>query len=120
MTSCAGIYLSLKPGRIRLLALRAGEVDDEIRCDFHTASLDRNSQYEALSSVWGDAALTNFRLCGNTTSIKVNLEAALRHIRLEDKYRTLWVDAVIFSLRLSVWHSWFGIMGEPVRQHLKY
>jgi hypothetical protein len=53
-------------------------------------------KYEALSYVWGspDALKTTILLNGKNFEVGENLGNALRHLRLLDKPRTLWIYAM--------------------------
>jgi len=70
----------------------------DIRCTFALASLDENPDYEALSYVWGDDT-TGFRVTvdGSPFFVTPNLYSALRHLRLEDRDRVLWIDALCIN-----------------------
>jgi Heterokaryon incompatibility protein (HET) len=51
--------------------------------------------HEALLYTWGDTRSGKpITLSGHTVEITANLGIALRHLRLRDKYRTLWVDTL--------------------------
>ncbi|KAI0128025.1 heterokaryon incompatibility protein-domain-containing protein [Xylariales sp. AK1849] len=65
---------------------------------FH-ASLSSSPIYEALSYAWGQPLqLTKAIVLGSqTTYITPNLDMALRHLRLQDRSRTLWIDAVCIN-----------------------
>jgi hypothetical protein len=80
-------------------ALRDG---DELSCYFTVALLDETADFEALSYVWGavDGTLPlniGGRPHGRQKQITRNLHSALRHLRLEDKERVLWVDALCIN-----------------------
>lgn len=67
----------------------------KICCTFSVANLDDRPQYEALSYVWGDLSRTaSITVDGHSFPVTYNLESALSHLRLEDKERVLWVDAL--------------------------
>lgn len=84
---------------VRLLHLSpASREDDAIRCRFTLALLDDKPQYEALSYVWGDINDTrSIEVEGRSVPITANLHSALRHLRLQDQERILWVDALCIN-----------------------
>ena len=84
---------------IRLLRLGpASSDDDEITCSFVIASLDEKPEFEALSYTWGDVNDTRpVEVEGSALPVTSNLHSALRHLRLKDKERTLWVDALCIN-----------------------
>ncbi|CVL06852.1 uncharacterized protein FMAN_11946 [Fusarium mangiferae] len=92
------IYESLKPNSIRLLRLAPGEWNAPICCDLYQAPLDESHPYEALSYCWGSADnRPSISLNNCPHLVTKNLEAALRHLRLENKPRKLWVDALCIN-----------------------
>ena len=83
---------------IRLLSLLSGSWGEVIRCVVRPVSLEGTPEYEALSYVWGDPKVTApIILNGCEFSATTNLVAALRRLRLEDRSRTLWVDALCIN-----------------------
>jgi len=55
-------------------------------------------RYSALSYVWGDNKITKpIILNGQETTVTSNLESALRHLRLENDERRLWIDALCIN-----------------------
>ncbi|KAF2005452.1 hypothetical protein P154DRAFT_424541, partial [Amniculicola lignicola CBS 123094] len=80
---------------IRILTLLPGKSYENIRCELREERLDSNPKYEALSYVWGNPANSRVvmlhRCIHRVTS---NLESALRHLRLPDRNRYLWIDAL--------------------------
>ncbi|KAF1950483.1 HET-domain-containing protein [Byssothecium circinans] len=86
---------------------------DEIYCTFSLASLDdyakpelehssltelKSEPFEALSYTWGDAKDTTLiNLEGNRFPVTKNLHCALVNLRLPDKVRILWVDALCIN-----------------------
>jgi hypothetical protein len=90
-------YHPLKKSRreIRLLHLLPGAKDDELRCSFTVVSLDEAVEYEALSYVWGDASKTApIEFKSNIVAVTVKLHCALKSLRLEDRERVIWADAL--------------------------
>lgn len=84
--------------QVRLLTLHPGQFDEDIRCSLHAVSLTSKPQYEALSYVWGDAAETlPVIVDSHEKQVTTNLEAALRHLRWQEKPRILWIDAICIN-----------------------
>lgn len=83
-----------------LKLLPSTEHHAEIRCQLFHSSLDSHPGYEALSYAWGDANVT-LPICLNSLEhhVTVNLEMALRYLRLEDQERILWIDALCINQR---------------------
>ncbi|KAN0076682.1 Heterokaryon incompatibility protein (HET) domain containing protein [Elaphomyces granulatus] len=89
---------------IRVLILLPGQETDDIRCKLEHTYISPRQQdpqpegsrpYEALSYTWGDPKRTQTILLGGSLfEVTVNLEIALRHLRLTDSPRVLWVDAL--------------------------
>jgi hypothetical protein len=93
-------YDTLDPQRkeIRLLLVLPRKRDQPIECTLQTVSLDNPPEFEALSYVWGDASIKKpVTVNGAPHSVTVNLEAALRTLRDDQKTRTLWVDAICIN-----------------------
>ncbi|KAF8846605.1 HET-domain-containing protein, partial [Acephala macrosclerotiorum] len=85
---------------IRVLSLEQGDWDDPIKCSLTPKRLRdlRYCGFGALSYVWGHASDTRPILVdGEEFQATVNLESALRHLRHNDRSRTLWVDAVCIN-----------------------
>lgn len=86
------------PNFIRLLDLHAGLEHDTIAFDVYEMDLSRHPSYEALSYEWKDKTGSVPVQCnGRSHLITPNLKLALQNIRLQDKTRTLWVDAICIN-----------------------
>ncbi|KAK4228914.1 heterokaryon incompatibility protein-domain-containing protein [Podospora fimiseda] len=87
------------PTSIRLLHILPGTLLQDIECRLVDADLDvDNDGYEALSYVWGDVSETTpIQVNGNTLQIGKNLRCALLNLRLADRPRILWVDAICIN-----------------------
>jgi hypothetical protein len=98
MASAIYHALGSQNGSIRLLQLNPGGWSDKISCDLIHTCLSEDLVFEALSYVWGDDADTvAIILCGRGASVRANLASALRHLRLSDSVRNLWVDALYIN-----------------------
>lgn len=90
-------FLDSTTDEIRLITLLpSDETSVGIECLLSHVSLSSKPDYEALSYAWGNqnediGAIT---LGGKPFPVTPNLENALRHLRLAEKSRTLWVDAL--------------------------
>lgn len=95
------IYRPLDEARheIRLFELLpSSDFQDPIHGHLRYAFLEDGPDYEALSYAWGKPAFTEtISLNGQPIHITVNLGVALSHLRLTDKSRTLWVDALCIN-----------------------
>ncbi|KAI1869195.1 uncharacterized protein JN550_005825 [Neoarthrinium moseri] len=91
----------------RLLELQAGQSDDSLAIRLLTCSIG-NAQYEAVSYVWGDTSLTSeihvLPSDGSSNSLQIsvtaNCYATLRSLRMKDRPRMLWVDAICINQTL--------------------
>lgn len=93
-------YMPLtRPLEIRVLVLHHGEKGSPIKCSLqHTDLRSKKSGFEALSYVWGSAAVTNEIICDNRRKkVGRNLYDALVRLRLPDGDRVLWVDALCIN-----------------------
>ena len=85
---------------IRILELLPPASPDptEIHCNLTTARLADKPSYEALSYAWGDPVFPEkMYLPTGYLAITSNLAAALRQLRLPNRPRRLWVDAVCIN-----------------------
>ena len=102
-------YRRLRPAlqEIRLLEVLPDNASEHIRVNIlHTGvTLLRPSwlRFETISYVWGDPTRSGRLVVikdglslptGSYLAVPVNTEAALRRVRLLDKPRTIWIDAV--------------------------
>ncbi|KIM97244.1 hypothetical protein OIDMADRAFT_203967, partial [Oidiodendron maius Zn] len=92
-------YKALTDDDIRLVTiLPAPDFNDPIQCSLRHVSLENPPAYEALSYTWGDQSVTKpINLEGETIEVTDNLESALRHLRLPQTMRQLWVDALCIN-----------------------
>ena len=83
-----------------MILLSSPTLDSEIECRLENAIIGSCKPYEALSYVWGEPVFNKqIVLDGEQFMITPNLESALRHLRLPEKERTLWVDSVCINQR---------------------
>jgi hypothetical protein len=117
-------YAPLNSGKeIRLLHLLPGQTSDDIEIEIFVAEFqsEKRPQYEALSYAWGSTndrriikichgsrgkGRDSLRLArkllfhqnkASTLAVTQNLEIALRHLRLPDRRRVLWIDAICIN-----------------------
>jgi len=100
-------YQSLNNGQIRILHLQPGEITDTIFIEIsHEYLHDEIQEYHALSWEWGkEPPSEDIRIKDKestesdvwTMKIKPNLSSALKYLRLKDKIRRLWVDAICIN-----------------------
>ncbi|KAF6808833.1 ankyrin and het domain protein [Colletotrichum sojae] len=88
-------YMRLSPGDfIRYIILAPGGGDDPLVCSIHESHVDM-AIFEAISYVWGTPYRDQTLICDEKTlMITLNLQDALRKVRLADRPRTLWADSV--------------------------
>ncbi|KAF4339480.1 heterokaryon incompatibility (het-6OR allele) [Fusarium beomiforme] len=97
---CAPKYRPLDPEQrqIRILHLLPGQYDDPVRCTLRTVSLDGNLSYEALSYSWGDPYICHvIEVDDQEATVTSNLYNVLRRLRLTDRTRHIWVDALCIN-----------------------
>ena len=101
MSIVSDIYTSLPIQRetdIRLLTLYQGSGDDDIRCSLKVTDLYQKPFYEALSYCWGSPNEERLiYLDKQEVRIRENLWWALRHLRLANEERILWIDALCIN-----------------------
>lgn len=96
---------------IRLIELLPAERDcSTIRIHLRTASLndENRERYEAISYCWGDLKDTMPVFCMGENPIWVtrSLWIALRRIRLKDRIRLLWADAICINQKDNDEKAW--------------
>ena len=96
-------YLDLIDGdAIRILELQpARDHHSHLQCSLTTHRRTECYPYEALSYWWGpdDQGFESIVIDGGICNIQKQLVAALRHLRLQDKIRQIWADAVCINQR---------------------
>lgn len=103
------LYRPLLSWQMRLVELEAAQVDEPLKCRLLTADIIHFEgvairetlqvvQYEALSYAWGDPNFTYPLRCNEMIyAITENLANALHSLRLPDKERLLWIDAICIN-----------------------
>ncbi|PMD58011.1 uncharacterized protein K444DRAFT_486390, partial [Hyaloscypha bicolor E] len=102
------LYEPLKSTKeIRLLTLFPGAFLDPIRTSLSTFDIEAGTpHYEALTYTWGDPSLRHvISLHGHEFEITASLYEALKHLRLIDKKRIIWVDAICINMNNLAEHS---------------
>jgi hypothetical protein len=97
--SCFYQYRPLPSERfIRLLELYPGQTDDNIRCGLRETTLEDASNYEAISYAWGDPINKVNIFCDEKIIlVTLNLKNALHRLKLKDRSRILWADAICIN-----------------------
>ncbi|KAF1979874.1 HET-domain-containing protein, partial [Bimuria novae-zelandiae CBS 107.79] len=103
-------YTSLRPGdpTFRLLKLLKYQ-GPELECELFPQSLsnDEHVSYEALSYVWGSNELVECIILNRKRLwVTDNLYSALQCLRLHDRDRYLWVDAICINQADKEEQSW--------------
>ncbi len=100
----AQVYRPLEANReeirlLKLLPLDTSKLTDEtLKCELIYRFLDEPGEYECLSYAWGKPEFTEeIQVDGNQLHITKNLDIALRHLRLKNEPRILWVDALCIN-----------------------
>ncbi|KAL8838306.1 MAG: hypothetical protein Q9176_005117 [Flavoplaca citrina] len=87
--------LGSTPPFTRLLLLAPGIGRYPLSCSLTIVDIQNPPPYEALSYSWGRESAAGPLWChGRPLQIRVNLDIALRHLRLPHQARRLWVDAL--------------------------
>ena len=104
-TDIENVYkkLDYENTQIRILKLYPASIKRaDIQCILEIVTLEQDSDnnpiYEALSYTWGDSfEKREIFLNGHKFQVTLNLDTALRYLRLCDEIRWLWVDAVCIN-----------------------
>ncbi|CAN9409428.1 unnamed protein product [Alternaria sp. RS040] len=98
LTGSVANYHMETTGDFRILELLRGSFGDPIRCRMRVEAIESNPKYDALSYMWGDPSPTGLIFLDKKPfPVTQSLENALRHVRLQDKERFLWADAVCIN-----------------------
>lgn len=93
-------YLPLKHEQdIRLLYLLPGHDRAPLSCSLRIVSLSEPPDYEALSYTWGEPIFSASIECFSKGQLPIteNLSKALFQLRLADRLRVLWIDAICIN-----------------------
>jgi hypothetical protein len=99
ITGSTSNYHMETTGDIRVLTLLPGSFRDPIQCRLTVKRIEEQPQYDALSYMWGDPLAAQWCTLDSDEQfpITVSLDLALRHVRLQDDVRHLWVDAICIN-----------------------
>ncbi|KAI1303970.1 heterokaryon incompatibility protein-domain-containing protein [Xylaria venustula] len=91
-------HYKLLPMSIRIAELLPGTPGDPISCLLHEVEWSNLPKYEALSYAWGDPHdSSTIVVHDKNLEVTKSLQVALTHLRLEDKARFLWADALCIN-----------------------
>jgi hypothetical protein len=80
---------------IRLLKIIPGQRSETIQCELQVTTLDSAPPFEALSYVWGNPNPPDEIICNKQRkSVTPNLGAALKHLRLGEEERLVWIGVI--------------------------
>ncbi|CAH0021017.1 unnamed protein product [Clonostachys rhizophaga] len=100
-TDAPDLYRSLDSSipEIRLFALDPAQTDEgAIVGHLQNVPLSSAPAYEALSYKWGKPVYSEpITIAGHTVLVTPNLAVALRGLRLRDRQRVLWIDALCIN-----------------------
>ncbi|KAL8923091.1 MAG: hypothetical protein Q9208_004775 [Pyrenodesmia sp. 3 TL-2023] len=90
--------LSEEAGEIRLLTLLPDQCDSPVRIALQIIQLTEETEFEALSYTWGSPSDPQEVIVEakepTTLPVTRNLFEALQHLRLRDRPRVFWIDAI--------------------------
>ncbi|KAH6639822.1 hypothetical protein C7974DRAFT_389260 [Boeremia exigua] len=92
------LQLASDNSQIRIVQLQCGQYGSPVVCMLEVVDLANCPAYDALSYVWGDPNCTDFiSLQGRTHQVTTNLYDALARLRLPEKHRRIWIDALCIN-----------------------
>jgi len=89
--------LPLSRGKIRVLEVAPASFGEPVECTMKRISLldDPVPAYETISYCWGAPRHpSTIKLNGHQIHVPASSEAAIRRMRLSDRPRVLWIDAI--------------------------
>lgn len=91
-------YFKLQPDTIRLLRVIQGS-SGILRCDLEVVHIARLPSYDALSYTWGDSEDTGHQRFNGSAGLAItrNLHSALLRLRLPERSRLIWADAICIN-----------------------
>lgn len=79
----------------RVIELLPGQESNPVSCLLHIVDWSNPLEYEAISYAWGDpSAIAPVTCHGKRLEVTRNLHRGLTHLRLQDRSRFLWADAI--------------------------
>ncbi|KAF8865652.1 HET-domain-containing protein, partial [Acephala macrosclerotiorum] len=85
---------------IRLFQLKPGNREEPIEGRLICVSFDSKPKYEALSYAWGNSAMHHHILTDEgTIPMTASVRSALTRLRLPNRERVLWIDALCINQR---------------------
>ena len=79
----------------RVMELLPGQESNPVSCLLHIVDWSNPLEYEAISYAWGNPSARAPITChGKRLEVTQNLHRGLTHLRLQDRSRFLWVDAI--------------------------
>jgi hypothetical protein len=80
------------------MILKPGQPEDDLQCHIKHVHFLQEQGYEAVSYAWGEESKEHSIVCsGRKLWLTPNLDAALRRLRLPDRVRVLWIDAICIN-----------------------
>ena len=79
----------------RVMELLPGQEGNPVSCLLHIVDWSNPLEYEAISYAWGNPSARTLITChGKRLEVTQNLHKGLTHLRLQDRSRFLWADAI--------------------------
>ncbi|KAH8597307.1 heterokaryon incompatibility protein-domain-containing protein [Bisporella sp. PMI_857] len=92
------LYKPLEQNQIRLLAIEPGPQHAPVATRLHLVYVNSLPQYDGVCYVWGDSSDTVSIFCdGMSVNITRSLCWALARLRLSDRIRLVWADALCIN-----------------------